>query len=88
MQKTAKSKAEERFAAAQKLTKQIQKEQQTALDERAALTAKLRALRLEKEAADAKQAEKEAKKAAAAAKKKTTSTAKKKTTRRAAAAST
>lgn len=87
MQKTAKSKAEERFAAAQKLTKQIQKEQQTALNERAALTEKLRALRLEKEAADAKLAEKEAKKAAAT-KKKAAAEKKKKTTRRAAAAST
>lgn len=86
MQKTAKSKAEERFAAAQKLTKQIQKEQETALNERAALTEKLRALRLEKEAADEKLAEKEAKKAAAA-KKKTAAEKKKKTTRRAAAAS-
>lgn len=86
MQKTAKSKAEERFAAAQKLTKQIQKEQETALNERAALTEKLRALRLEKEAADAKLAEKEAKKAAAT-KKKAAAEKKKKTTRRAAAAS-
>lgn len=86
MQKTAKSKAEERFAAAQKLTKQIQKEQQTAVNERAALTEKLRALRLEKEAADAKLAEKEAKKAAAT-KKKAAAEKKKKTTRRAAAAS-
>lgn len=53
MWKAAKSKAEERFAATQKKVKQALKEKETAEQERAAKVARLRGLRLAKEAAAA-----------------------------------
>ncbi len=57
MQKSVKSKAEERFAAAQKKAKQALNESERKQQERTELTAKLRALRLAKEAADKEAAE-------------------------------
>ena len=57
MQKSVKSKAEEKFAAIQKKSKQALTEREEQQQERAELTAKLRALRLAKEAADKKAAE-------------------------------
>jgi hypothetical protein len=52
MLKTMKSKAEEQFAATQKKDKQVLKEKEYAWHQRMEHTAKLRALRLAKEAAD------------------------------------
>ena len=50
--------AEKKFAAIQKKDKQVHTEMGTAQEEKIELTAKLRALRLAKEAADMKAAEK------------------------------
>ncbi len=58
MLKSVKSRAEELFAATQKKDKQALKEKETARQERAEHVAKLRALRLAKEAADKEAAEK------------------------------
>ncbi len=52
MSKLAKSRAEEKFAATQKKDKQALTEKENAWQQRLELTAKLRALRLAKEAAD------------------------------------
>ncbi len=52
MLKTMKSKAEEQFAATQKKDEKVLKEKETAWQQRMEHTAKLRALRLAKEAAD------------------------------------
>jgi hypothetical protein len=52
MLKTVKSRAEEQFAATQKKDKQILKEKDTTWQQRMDHTARLRALRLAKEAAD------------------------------------
>ena len=52
MLKTMKSKAEEQFAATQKKEKKILKEKDKVWHQRMEHTARLRALRLEKEAAD------------------------------------
>ncbi len=52
MLKSVKSKAEEQFAATQKKDKQARNEKEKARRERAEHVAKLRALRLAKEAAD------------------------------------
>ncbi len=60
MHKSAKSRAEERFAATQKKDKQALKEDEKVRQERAAHVAKLRAHRLAKEAADREAAEKAA----------------------------
>jgi hypothetical protein len=54
MLKTGKSRAEEQFAATQKKDKQALKEKDKVWHQRMEHTAKLRALRLEKEAADKK----------------------------------
>ncbi len=66
MSKSAKSRAEERFAATQKKDKPALNEKEKARQERAEHVASLRALRLAKEAADKKAA---AEKAAAKNKK-------------------
>ncbi len=66
MLKSAKSKAEEKFAATQKKYKQALTEKENARQERAEHIASLRALRLAKEAADKKAAEKAAAEKAAA----------------------
>ena len=58
MLKSVKSRAEEQFAATQKKDKQALKEKEKARQERAEHMAKLRALRLAKEAADKKAAAK------------------------------
>ncbi len=58
MVKSVKSRAEEQFAAIQKKDKQALKEKEKALQERAEHVAGLRALRLAKEAAAEKAAEK------------------------------
>ncbi len=52
MLNTVKSRAEEKFAATQKKDKQVRKEKETAWQQRMEHTARLRALRLAKEAAD------------------------------------
>ena len=52
MLKSVKSRAEEQFAATQKKNKQALKEKEKVRQERAEQVASLRALRLEKEAAD------------------------------------
>ncbi len=52
MLKTMKSKAEEQFAATQKKDEKVLKEKETAWQQRMEHTAKLRALRVAKEAAD------------------------------------
>ena len=57
MSKLSRSKAEEQFAATQKKAKQVQKEKERAWQERTEHMAKLRALRLAKEAADKEAAE-------------------------------
>jgi colicin import membrane protein len=57
MSKSSRSKAEEQFAATQKKAKQVQKEKERAWQERTEHMAKLRALRLAKEAADKEAAE-------------------------------
>ncbi len=49
---SVKSRAEEQFAATQKKEKQVLKEKETAWQQRMEHTARLRALRLAKEAAD------------------------------------
>ncbi len=69
MLKSAKSRAEERFAATQKKDKQVLKEREKIRQEKAEHVAGLRALRLAKEAAD-KQAEVAAAAEKAATKKK------------------
>jgi hypothetical protein len=58
MLKSVKSRAEQQFTATQKKDRQILKEKEKAQQERAEHTAKLRALRLAKEAADKEAAEK------------------------------
>ena len=58
MLKSVKSRAEEQFAATRKKDKQALKEKEKARQERAEHTARLRALRLAKEAVDKKAAEK------------------------------
>ena len=69
MRKSAKSRAEEQFAATQKKAKQALKEKEKARQEVAEHVAKLRGLRLAKEAADKAAADKAAAdKAAATAK--------------------
>ncbi len=73
MLKTVKSRAEEQFAATQKKDKQVLKEKEKAQQERANHMARLRALRLAKEAADKKEAEKEAEKETAKKKKRSRS---------------
>lgn len=55
--KTTKSMAEEQFAAVQRQAKRAQTEHEVALQERAEHIAKLRALRLAKEATDRETAE-------------------------------
>ncbi len=52
MLQSAKSRAEEKFAATQKKVEQALKEKETAWQQRMEHTARLRALRLAKEAAD------------------------------------
>jgi len=54
MLKSLKSRAEEKFAATQKKDEQALKEKETAWQQKMEHTAKLRALRLAKEAADKK----------------------------------
>ncbi len=70
MRKSVKSRAEEQFAATQKKDKQALKGKKKALQERAEHVARLRALRLAKEAADKKAAEKATAEKAAAKNKK------------------
>ena len=70
MLKSVKSRAEEQFTATQKKDKQALKEREKAQQARAEHMARLRGLRLAKEAADKEAAEKEAAKKAAAKKKK------------------
>ena len=70
MLKSGKSRAEEQFAAIQKKDKQALKEKEKARQESAEHVARLRALRLAKEAADKKAAEKAAAEKAAAKTKK------------------
>lgn len=70
MLKTVKSRAEERFAATQKKDTQVQKEKEKARQETADHVARLRGLRLAKEAVDKEAAENEAAEKAAAKKKK------------------
>ncbi len=60
MRKSAKSRAEEQFAATQKKAKQALNEKEKAVQERVEHVARLRALRLAKEAADKEAADKEA----------------------------
>ena len=57
MLKSPKSRAEEQFAATQKKNKQVLAEKEQARLDKTELVAKLRALRLAKEAADKKAAE-------------------------------
>ncbi len=66
MSKTAKTKAEAQFAALQKKAVDTKNEQEQARDDRAEHVAKLRALRLAKEAEDEKMALAEKKKKTAA----------------------
>ncbi|MDP6788865.1 MAG: hypothetical protein QGI13_17295 [Rhodospirillales bacterium] len=73
MQKTVKSRAEEQFTATQKKDEKILKDKEKARRERAESVARLRGLRLAKEAADKEAAEAEAKKKAPAKKKKSRS---------------
>ncbi len=70
MSKSAKSRAEERFAATQKKDKPALNEKEKARQEEAKHVASLRALRLAKEAADKEAAEKAAAEKAAAKNKK------------------
>ncbi len=70
MLKSRKSRAEEQFAATQKKDKQALKEKEKARQEKSEHVAKLRALRLAKEADDKKAAEKAAAEKAAAKTKK------------------
>lgn len=70
MGKSAKSRAEIKFAATQKRDKQFLKEKEKAQQELVERVAKLRALRLAKEAADKEAAEQAAAEKAAAKKKK------------------
>ncbi len=70
MNKSAKSRAEIQFAATQKRDKQFFKEKEKANQELVERVAKLRALRLAKEAADAEAAEQAASEKASAKKKK------------------
>ncbi len=70
MRKSAKSRAEEQFAATQKKAKQALNEKEKAVQERVEHVARLRALRLAKEAADKKISEEAAIEKAAAKKKK------------------
>lgn len=57
MVKSTRSRAEERFTATQKKNEQALKERERARKERAANTARLRALRLAREAGDAKKSD-------------------------------
>ena len=57
MRKSARSRAEEQFTATQKKAKQVLKEKEKAEQELTERTARLRALRLAKEAADKEAAE-------------------------------
>ena len=66
MANPARTKAEEKFAAAQKRYKEVQKERDKEQQKQADQMAKLRALRLAKEAADKEAAEKAAAEKAAA----------------------
>ncbi len=70
MVESVKSRAEEKFAAIQKKDKQTLKEKEKALQERTEHVARLRALRLAKEAADKKAAEETAAEKTAAKNKK------------------
>ncbi len=70
MRKSAKSRAEEQFAATQKKAKQALNEKEKARQERAEHVASLRALRLAKEATDKEAAEEAAAEKAAAKNKK------------------
>ena len=70
MWKSAKSRAEEQFAATQKKAKQALKEKEKAWQETEKKVANLRALRLAKEAADKEAAEQAAAEKAGAKKKK------------------
>ncbi len=70
MVESVKSRAEEKFAAIQKKDKEAINEKKKALQERAEHVARLRVLRLAKEAADKEAADKEAAEKAAAKKKK------------------
>ncbi len=70
MRRSAKSRAEEQFAATQKKAKQALKEKEKARQEVAEHVAKLRGLRLAKEAADKAAADKAAATAKGAAKSK------------------
>ncbi len=70
MLKSVKSRAEEQFAATQKKDKQALKGKKKAQQEKAEHVARLRALRLAKEAADEKSAEKAAAEKVAAKNKK------------------
>jgi colicin import membrane protein len=70
MVESVKSKAEEKFAAIQKKDKEALKGKKKALQERAEHVARLRALRLAKEAADKKAAEEAAAEKTAAKNKK------------------
>ncbi len=70
MRKSVKSRAEEQFAATQKKDKQALKEKEKARQEMAEHVARLRALRLAKEAADKEAAEAAAAEKAAAKRKK------------------
>lgn len=65
MWKTARSKAEERFSATQKKTNQALKEAEKERQKQSAHTAKLKSLRLAKEAADKEAADKQAAETAA-----------------------
>ncbi|HJO97147.1 MAG TPA: hypothetical protein QF891_04055, partial [Rhodospirillales bacterium] len=70
MLKTVKSRAEEQFTATQKKDRKALKDKEKARQERADSVARLRGLRLAKEAADKEAAEAEAKKKPSAKKKK------------------
>ncbi len=70
MVESVKSRAEEKFSAIQKKDEKAMNEKKKALQERAEHVARLRALRLAKEAADKEAADKEAAEKAAAKKKK------------------
>jgi len=72
MLKTVKSRAEEQFTATQKKDKKVLKDKEKARQERLEYVARLRSLRLAKEALDKEAAEAEAKKKPAEKKKKAT----------------
>jgi hypothetical protein len=72
MLKTVKSRAEEQFTSTQKKDKKALKDKEKARQERSEYVARLRSLRLAKEALDKETAEAEAKKKPAEKKKKAT----------------